>query len=357
MKKDKILFVINDISMPGGLSTVTKQLLHDLSLNRVDIHCLTLANKYNRNFSNSCYNLDMGYLHGLSKIKKILWYFEAHRKIKIYLIENNFDVVVGVGSAMNILLSLLPYLNCKIWGVEHSAYSNASFLRKIIKLICYQRLERLICLTESDAVRYRKVLKHVAVIPNYTPFESTKLRCDIQRKRLLYLGRFTKTKGSDFLASIINIFLDRNPEWNVTLFGEGPEKKYLETELSLHIKSGRVSIFEPSIDVQSEYLSSSVFFMTSRNEGFPMVLLEAQAHGLPIVSFDCETGPSEIITQGEDGYLIPTFDIEAFVQALSRLANDLDSRVRMSKAAIANRHRFSRRKVIELWLEQFKQKL
>lgn len=354
MTKKKVLFVINDLSMPGGLATVTSQLSKDLQCDEVDVQCLTLANKYKRVFPSYVTELGLSYLHGLNPIAKLAWYINARRELKTFLASNHFDCIIGVGSAMSMLLASISSLSGQVWGAEHTAYANASSVRMLLKLACYKRLDRLICLTESDAELYRKSLRHVVSIPNYTPHATTIHRCNTQTKRLLYLGRFTKTKGSDFLAQIVNKFAQEHSDWQIALFGEGPDKQIIETQLASFIAKGQVSIQEPTSDVQTEYLQSSLLIMTSRNEGFPMVLLEAQAHGLPIVSFDCETGPSEIISPGEDGYLIPTFNIDAFGQALSSLAVDLDARRNMSKMALVNRERFSKDFVIKQWLEQFK---
>ncbi|KHD23474.1 hypothetical protein NM09_18575 [Vibrio caribbeanicus] len=350
----RILFVVNDLSMPGGLATVTSQLSQDLQCDDVNVECLTLANKYKHTFPSYVSELGLPYLHGLSPLGKVVWYINARRKLKNFLVNNHFDRVIGVGSAMSMLLTSLCSEDYQAWGAEHTAYANASRVRMLLKLICYKRLDRLVCLTESDAVRYRKSLRHVISIPNYTPYSTTEHICNVKAKRLLYLGRFTKTKGSDYLVQIVQRFAQQHPDWQISLFGEGPEKPSVEAGLSDFITKGQIRIEEPTSDVQSEYLQSSLLIMTSRNEGFPMVLLEAQAHGLPIVSFDCETGPSEIISDSEDGYLIPTFDVDAFAQQLVKLACDEDKRRKMSAKAVLHRQRFGKEAVISLWLEQFR---
>ncbi len=354
MAKIRVLFVINDLSMPGGLATVTHQLCKDLQHDSIDVKGLTLANKHKHEFPEYVSYLGMNFLHGISPMKKAMWYFNARRRLEHYLSTSNFDVVIGVGSAMTMLLTSIHAKGYQVWGTEHSAYANVSVIRKWLKIMCYKRLKRLICLTESDAILYRRSLKQVVSIPNYTPYATTECHCNVKNKHLLYLGRFTKTKGSDYLVQIVQKFAEDNPDWKISLFGEGPERINVERQLFYLIDSGQLTVGDPIIDVQSEYARSSLLIMTSRNEGFPMVLLEAQAHGIPIVSFDCETGPSEIITNGKDGYLIPMFDTDTFNQVLASLAKEPDVRERMSKQAIINRKRFSREAIVNQWQKQFK---
>ncbi len=141
--------------------------------------------------------------------------------------------------------------------------------------------------------------QHFILSKNYSTLES---------KSILSIGRFTKQKGFDILISFIAVFFEKNPDWKLTLIGEGPLKNDIEYLVKRKGLENNIKIKEPTNYIEKEYLKSSIYIMTSKYEGFPMVLLEAKAFGLPIIAFDCPTGPSEIIRNGEDGFLIEMFN-------------------------------------------------
>ncbi|MDA0129864.1 glycosyltransferase family 4 protein [Vibrio sp. MarTm2] len=355
-KQTKILFLINDITMPGGLSRVTKNLVNDFAQfgNEFHVRALSAAAKYGKYHHSRVDYLEMPALHGLNAASKLVWYGSLRREVEYYVDSQEVDIVIAVGTAMNLFASFCKFKRASLWGAEHTAHNYFGPFRKLMKRWRYPKLQRLICLTYADKVHhYDKYLNRVVVIPNYTNFSEVESVYS-NRHRFLFIGRYNKTKGVDYLADIIEKVHFACPSWLFDLYGEGEDKQWLQnrlTELNLdHI----VEVNDPTNDVCHEYQKAGVFILTSRNEGFPMVLLEAQAHGLPIVSFDCETGPSEIITDGEDGYLVPAFDVETFAKRLIKLANDEVKRLDMSARAVKNRQRFGKDAILSLWLDQFR---
>jgi len=144
---------------------------------------------------------------------------------------------------------------------------------------------------------------------------------------------------------------DSHPAWRLRIFGEGSERANL-TRLAADLGlSGRVSLEAPIKEPERLLRSSSLFILSSRYEGFPMVLLEAMACGLPVVSFDCKTGPSEMIQDGVNGLLVPPNDIEKLARAMDRLMGNESERVALGKRAVDITQRFGLAQVMTMWTQ------
>lgn len=342
--------------MPGGLSRVTINLVNEFAIvnDEYQVHALSAAAKFEKIEHSNIDYLDMPALHGLNAVAKLGWYKSLRNEVEDYVKKHDYQLVIAVGTAMTLFASFCRFSRASLWGAEHLAHNHYGVLRKALKRWRYPKLERLICLTHADKHRYYdKYLKNVAVIPNFTNFSSVNTEYS-NNKTFLFVGRYNNMKGVDYLVDIINLVHEHCSDWVFTLYGEGEKKDWLLEQVEKMNLSHVVEVNDPTDNISKEYQKSGIFILTSRNEGFPMVLLEAQAHGLPIVSFDCETGPSEIIQNGEDGCLVPAFDTKEFADKLIALANDSDKRSQLSQSAFNNRQRFSKTSIIELWQQQFR---
>lgn len=351
----RVVFLINDITMPGGLSRVTLNLNQEFCNfhSDLEVKAVSAAAKFTKVEHSHIDYLNMPALHGLSSLQKFKWYISLKNNVERYVDEQGCDVVIAVGTAMTLFASFCKFQHAQLWGAEHLAHNHYGVLRKVLKRWRYPKLKRLICLTQSDKENYYdKYLRSVSVIPNFTNFADVSVGSS-DGKNILFVGRYNKMKGVDYLVNVIRISSVSCPGWRFTLFGEGEQKDWLLNELSVNGLTDVVTVNEPTANISTEYLNADIFILTSRNEGFPMVLLEAQAHGLPIISFDCETGPSEIISDQEDGFLIPTFDVNEFADKLILLANDEDLRLRMSQQALINRRKFSKEAIVQQWIKEF----
>lgn len=352
----KVIYVINDITMPGGLSTVTKGLARDLSISEdIDVKVISAAHKYEKPDIHNVSYLDLSPLHGRTVLGKISWYISLGKKLREYVKSENPDVLISVGTAMSLFIALFKIKGKRTWAAEHTAYSNSSQIRRVIRKYLYKKFNTLVVLTNRDKDRYYdKEHNDVRVIPNYTHFATREIETHYENNSLLYVGRFTDTKGIDLLCDIMSSFLLKNKQWTCTFIGEGPEQHQIES-LRNDVRIGhQVSILPPTDVIEEYYKKASILLLTSRNEGFPMVLIEALSFGIPVVSFDCETGPAEIITDTKDGFLIPLFDTCLFETKLSDLASNELLRKDMSKTALNKRTLFSKDTIINKWIEELK---
>jgi GalNAc-alpha-(1->4)-GalNAc-alpha-(1->3)-diNAcBac-PP-undecaprenol alpha-1,4-N-acetyl-D-galactosaminyltransferase len=168
---------------------------------------------------------------------------------------------------------------------------------------------------------------------------------------ILAMGRMVPAKGFDLLLSAFAHCASRCPDWRLRIVGEGPDREALRILANrLGLKS-RVAFDSTVRDPVDAFLDADLFVLSSRFEGFPNVLLEAMACGLPVISFDCRSGPREIIRDGLDGILVPPNDVEALAEAMVRLMRAGDERRRLGARAIEVTDRFSLTKVSAMWRE------
>lgn len=191
----------------------------------------------------------------------------------------------------------------------------------------------------------------VWVIPNAAPQWSVEVpqsRCE-RAPTILAVGRLSEEKGYHLLIEAFDAIASRFPDWQLRIIGEGSERVRLVRLIDQLKISGRVLVSGWSSDVAAEMQSAELLAVTSRYEGFPNVILEAMALGLPCVSFDCDSGPREIIRNGVDGLLVPPGDLAAFTNALTELISNDGHRRAMGVAAREVVSRYSRADFYRRW--------
>lgn len=201
-------------------------------------------------------------------------------------------------------------------------------------------------------------IKHLAVIPNplpagladMVPTESDPLATQLSRKRVIAMGRLVPEKQFNVLIDAYAALAPRYPQWDLWIWGEGPDREALMdqvTALGLH---DRIQLPGRTESPWDELACGEAFVLSSAVEGFPNVLLEAMALGLPCVAFDCPSGPREMTRDGRDGLLVPANDGQALQSALDRLMSDSGLRVDLgARASVAVRRRYALPAVLHAW--------
>jgi len=210
-----------------------------------------------------------------------------------------------------------------------------------------KKLDKLVVLTDKDREAWVE-LDNVLTIPDPLPFVPNHISA-LKEKRVVAIARYSHEKGIDLLLEAWAKVEKSYPEWRLDVYGDGDTAPYLQQMKSLGIDSTRCQLNGRTNDVESEYCRSSIFVLSSRFEGFGMVLIEAMACGLPVVSFDCPWGPRSIITEGEDGLLAENENTDALAAALSRMMGDEKMRNDFASCARKNVERFCIEHIAEQW--------
>ncbi|WP_238547225.1 glycosyltransferase family 4 protein [Actinoplanes friuliensis] len=223
-------------------------------------------------------------------------------------------------------------------------------------LKAYPRLDAVAVLTEHDRETYRAGLDGTGVrlerIPNGIPPWPLP-PAELTSKVLVAAGRLVPQKGFDLLIDAFARVHAKHPDWQLRIFGTGAKHKRLAAQIDELGLEGGVELRGLDKRLDEQLSQASIYVLSSRFEGLPMVLLEAAAAGVPAVAFDCPTGPAEVIADGKDGLLIPPEDVEALAEGICRLIEHPDDRRAMGAAARERSYRHSMLTVRQEWERLF----
>lgn len=236
---------------------------------------------------------------------------------------------------------------------EHSSNFAYNRIYRLMRKIVYPRVYKLSVPTISDTELYLKKGYDAVYIPHLSTFPITKCN-ECKTHTMINVGRLTADKQQLLLLKIWKNFLDRHPntDWQLKIIGTGEE----EQRLCRYIEENRltnVNICPPTPNIDQYYKTASVFLFTSKLEGFGMVLLEAMAYGAVCVSFDCPSGPRDIIRNNYNGYLIPCYNEELFCDALEKISDSHQLRERLSENAYNTVGSWDNDKIIDSWDKLF----
>lgn len=222
------------------------------------------------------------------------------------------------------------------------------------------RFDRFVVLTEEDRAYWLQdaPLDNISVIPNARTFVLPDDRCAaVDSHTVLAVGRYNEQKAFDRLLEVWARIRERGgndvSDWKLRLVGDGELRGQLQKQINSLGLDDSVFLGNPETDMPAIYASAGIYAMTSLYEGLPMVLLEAQAAGLPIVSMACKCGPRDVVTDGKDGFLVPEGDVDAMACKLLLLMNDDDLRRRMGQTARCSSERFDMNSIMEKWVGLF----
>ena len=215
---------------------------------------------------------------------------------------------------------------------------------------CISKFTKCVVLVEEMKKEFTS--KNTVIIPNPLWFSADK-HASLHSKKVIAVGRHTYQKGFDNMLKIWKLVIEKHSDWMLEIYGEASsEINLLELVEKLNIKNN-VIFQDPTPNIIEKYFEASFLILTSRQEGFGMVLIEAMATGLPCISYDCPVGPKDIITNNEDGFVIKNHQEKDFVKAIFSLIEDEDLRIEMGKKAKISSKKYNIEVIMKYWHELF----
>lgn len=373
----KIVYVVGGLLAPNGMSSVLSAKINYLAEHTDYELYMILTEKAGHPW---CYqinpkvkwvnfNINFDELDTMPLYRKIFFYMLKQRRYKKlftdYLMEIRPDITVSTVRREINFINDIPDGSKKIGEIHFNRTNYREFkkqwlpdfingfvtklwINSLLKQL--KRLDRFVVLSEEDYKNWPE-LNNKIVIPNsisyYPDFQST-----CENKQAIAVGRYTYQKGFDLLMQAWKMVYEAHPDWHLNIYGSGEREEYKRLGKELGIS--QVVTCHPAVsDIYEKYRESSIFVLSSRYEGFGLVLAEAMSTGVPAVSFACPCGPSDIITNGENGILVEKDNFVNLADAICRLIDNAKERKIIGNKARLSSYRYSQESIMKQWILLF----
>lgn len=301
------------------------------------------------------------------RLKEII--FKSILKFIYIIKKNKFNIVILIGKNNGIMPLLAAYfMKRKIVFCEHSSilnyqFSNETLLKSVYRKLFQSLIINLSCKIVVLTNREKEIFLNlynikenkILVITNYLDEKITdkNLVYNIASRKIITVGRIDFSKGYEYLVNIAKLVFTKHSDWQWHIYGDGEEnyKNLIIDLVKQNNLENHIILQGNHSNIYDLYQDYSFFVMTSRYEGLPMVLLEAKAKKIPLISFDINSGPSDIIRDGVDGFLIKSFDCDAMADKICELIENPELRQKFSDNAHGNIDKFSKEKIIKQWCD------
>ncbi|MFC6083191.1 glycosyltransferase family 4 protein [Sphaerisporangium aureirubrum] len=278
----------------------------------------------------------------------------VERAVMEYVSTLEDGVLVTTRPALNLISARRATAGVIRVGQEHM--NLGTYPKRVRSAIIrhYAGLDAVVTLTESDQAEYQKALPGAPIVHIPNAVSATGREPSRQENPVVIAaGRLVTQKGFDLLIPAFRRVADVNPGWELRIFGSGPKEESLTELIKEHDLAGHVKLMGRTQSLPGELTGASIYVLSSRFEGLPMVMIEAMNHALPVAAFDCPTGPADVLTHERNGLLVPPGDIDALAAALNRLIADRDLRVRLGTAARTRARDYTPEVVMPRWESLF----
>jgi glycosyltransferase involved in cell wall biosynthesis len=362
----RVAIVAPSLSRDGGAERMASQLANALSAEGHTVCVITRTPPaFGRQPLDASIDVMQMYLPRGPKGLKNLQLPAVVSSLRAHLRRWRPDVVIGNRWDCAIL-SLLATRGLGVpvvaWEMGYLPAASLSAPWRALRRLVYPRASAVVVLNEASVDRARTLIDaaKVRVIPFFVDEASSpanlagskwdEFRGGAPPHRVLALGRLGPEKGFDLLIEAYAEVADEFADWGAIIVGRGSEQPHLETLITRHRLDERMQLVGPVDEPTATFLDSDVFVLSSRHEGFGLVVVEAMAAGCAVVAFACPGGPPEIIRNDVDGILVEVGDVRALASALRRVMSDRDLRERLGASARSARDRFSRERVMRSWI-------
>ncbi len=362
-KKKHIVILCSRLDLPGGTERAICNFANLFSTKGHLVQVIVLDNT-----ANSFYPLEKKItviakpLHfGITKTGNMVsrkYAFYRHiGKLKSIIKKIQPDIVISTDypfSVAAVLGGLKKFSRLVSWEPHHFYWLKKNRFWSYLFNKTYPKLDIVVCLNETEKKIFEQLGCRTIVIPGFIP-DFPDEQATLNSKEMLTVGWFIERKGIDLVPLIAKLIFQKHPDWKWKLVGKGEGLTQLTKAIIENGLENNMVIVPPvgHRELEEIYSHASLYIMTSRFEGFPAVLIESMAHGVPCISFDCPTGPSDIIRHGIDGILVKKENTVAMAEAINSLIEDNNKRKTMGRLAFQNIRRFSPESVYELWARLF----
>ncbi|MBI0396527.1 MULTISPECIES: glycosyltransferase family 4 protein [Acinetobacter] len=353
-----VCFLIGDLNHSGGTERVTTLIANSLIEYGYQVSILSLSNG-DRPF----FKLDSNILSQAlfsDKVSMRKNFFEAVKKIRKFILDHKIESLIVVDS----ICCVFTVPACVGLKVKHICWEHfnqkvnlGSRFRDLGRWMAAKFCDEIITLTERDKFfwneRYHlKASNKVIAIPNPSPYSRQNIIPNMNSKTILAIGRLTHQKGFDLLIKAWSKVVVDLPEWKIKIVGIGEDESKLKQLVSFYGVTNSVFFEGQQKNLDIYYKNAAFFCLSSRYEGFGMVLIEALAYGLPILSYDCDCGPNEIIENDKNGFLVSSESVEGLASGIKKMAM-MGTVEYMSKvqASFEKSDTFSVNNIIQKWLK------
>ena len=351
----KICFIGFNLFTVGGREKVTISLCNDLC-EKYEIHILSLCKI--ENFRNYIVN-EKVIVHSFNmpidlRVRKSL---SVVLKLRKFLIEKKIDVLFVSGILPIPAISLIRlFLECKVVFCDHENIVNRDKKTLFFRNIACKISDKVIVLTNRTLKDYINTFniekEKIECIYNYIDNDiySNSSKCNIFSKNIISVGRISSEKGFDMAVEAAKYIFDKHKDWQWHVYGDGPDYEKIDKKIKEYGLENNFILKGATDYILEKYKDYSIYVLPSYREGLPLVLLEAKCNMLPIVSFDCATGPSEIVNDGVDGYLVECYNTKKMAQRICNLIESVDLRKEFSNNSRENLHKFKKSNILNKWI-------
>ncbi|WP_395064863.1 glycosyltransferase family 4 protein [Flavobacterium sp.] len=359
----KLLYITNGLNGAGGLERVLSIKASFLA-DKLDyeVHIVSLNNSCTNLFYNFSANI---ILHDIAVTGNPFSYVKAYISgLKKVVAKVKPDIILVCDDGLKAFF--LPFFLKKYGKMIYERHvsktisigKNPNLLKKIIANfqfllmdILAKKYDKFVVLTQENHKEWR--LKNLIVLSNPLSFYPIEV-ATLDNKKVIAVGKQSHQKGYDLLLKSWKKVIEKHQDWHLEIYGKFDAKENLNAITNDLDITNNVHFFEPVKNIQEKYLEASIYVMSSRYEGFGMVLIEAMACGVPCVSFNCPFGPSDIIKNKEDGFLVENGDVNELANKIRTIIENENLRKQMGNHAKENVKRFLPEVICKQWDDLFK---
>ena len=348
----KITFFVYNIFQMGGIEKVVTLIANEFC-KQYEVEIISLYQTEELPFYDLNKNIKVYSILKNELVPIKLYYLYLMYKVREFLSNYNTDVFICAGTAY-VPLNIFMRKRSKYIAWEHmnSAGGKKGGIMWLGRKVSAKYADDIVVLTKKDLEQNIRLYNTKDKIHQiYNPIEEINLpmKYDINSRKIVSVGRIDYNKGYDMLVEVAQKVFEEHPDWQWDIYGEGPDYEKINTLIKNKKLQNNLELKGKTNNMNNLYTNYSFLVFTSRNEGMGVVNIEAHYAKLPIVSFNCNCGPDEIIQDGINGYLVDCFDIDRMAEKINYLIENPEVRLNMSENTMLDKEKLKMENIIKEW--------